>query len=83
MADAWKHASEKEKKKFVEEAKKEKEEVEKKIQEMKEQGVVFRVKNKKLVDSEENIFNSAEWLYVEEKMSEYQKTHNGRSLWWG
>lgn len=77
LAEAWKTASEKEKKKYNEEAKKEKEAVEKKIQEMKEQGVVFKVKAKKTVVTEETIFNSAEWLYVEEKLDEYQRKHDG------
>lgn len=79
LGEAWKVASEKEKKKYEEEAKKKKEEVEKQIKDMEANGVVFKGKTeKKTLVTEENVFNSAEWLFIEEKMGEYLKEHAGR-----
>lgn len=79
LGEAWKNASEEEKKMFEEEAAKEKEEVAKQIKEMEQSGVVFSGKNEKknTAVTEETVFNSAEWLFIEEKMEDYRKDHTG------
>ena len=35
----------------------------------------------KIKATEENVFNSAEWWYVENKVSDYVKEHEGMNIW--